>query len=696
MDWSEVVDATGKPPSGVFQGTSMSLGDFDECLDVRVGRKGRGPTYAEEEFFHGKYCTVECKLPKGITDAIDEYENAEPFLRTNTSIGRSQTFLNMLLKYGQYMKIAAFRFGVCIPSTCGVDDLSSIVSTISKQIGFPLNVLHCQEKMKVEFRMEQMVIIIVLVSIVLVVLFCTAAEILLKRMPANPTSKIRNAIGHVCDHISAIRSTERLMQVSTDDHPFPILRGLFLLTIVLNILGHTYLMYNHLFFFKYSSVVNYYEYMQQFSFTIIANGSNGVENYFFIAGFLTTYIRWKNIVKKPEMNISKLLLKPYIRMTFFQLLAIALFLLLPLIGYGPFWNDFVGPYLQNCRERWWPNLFYVQNYWASEDACLYHTWLMAAVMQLYVISVIIIWFLIKRPNIGITLIILVVICGMAIVGGIVFVKKLPGALSMYFLDQISGPKMWNSLYIQTFDHAGPFSIGLVTGYVVAKHKHNLKFKTVSTMTLFWCIALASVLAVMFGLYEYRYGNIKMNSSLAILYAMLNRNVYTLFLAWFVIACVTDNAGFLPSLLSWKAFIPAYRLSFLAYLLHLIVIYYHIGILRERVYLSHEENIINYFGYLVTSFLLAYICYIFFQVPYQYFESLVLRKSSQAKHISTPDVEKNLKYKFNDVNNLSLSSKSLKQPMQTLAASAKKDGSILDGISHNGAILNRISKTTQKF
>ncbi|KFM61610.1 Nose resistant to fluoxetine protein 6, partial [Stegodyphus mimosarum] len=320
----------------------------------------------------------------------------------------------------------------------------------------------------------------------------------------------------------------------------PVLRGLFLLTVVFNILGHTYVMYNDLFFFKYSSLLNYYIYMQQFSFTILANGSNGMENYFFIAGFLTTFVRWRTAAIKPRIDFLKLLVKPYIRMSLFQLLSIALFLLLPLIGYGPFWDDFVGPYLKNCRERWWTNLFYIQNYWASEDACLYHTWLMAAIMQLYVVSALVIWLLIKRPNLGMALIIMMVVCGMAFVGSTVFVKKLPGALSLYLLDAISGPKMWNSLFIQTFDHIGPFCIGLVTGYVIAKYKESLKFKGVTVVVL-WCISLASVLAVMCGLYEYRYGNMKMDSSLSILYAMLNRNVYAIFLAWLLIACNTNNA-----------------------------------------------------------------------------------------------------------------------------------------------------------
>ncbi|GFU24626.1 nose resistant to fluoxetine protein 6 [Nephila pilipes] len=184
---------------------------------------------------------------------------------------------------------------------------------------------------------------------------------------------------------------------------------------------------------------------------------------------------------------------------------------------------------------------------------------------------------------------------------------------------------------------------------------------------------------MFGLYEYRHGDLKMESSLAILYAMLNRNIYTLFLAWFVIACVTGKAGFLPDLLSWKALIPAYRLSFLAYLLHLIVIYYHIGIVRERMYLSHEENIINYFGYLVSTFILAYFCYIFFQVPYMYLESLIIKKEVQSDENSIEDIEKDDKCKFSDSNNISLTAKSIKRHMQTLTISSIKDNHILSGI-----------------
>lgn len=67
-----------------------------------------------------------------------------------------------------------------------------------------------------------------------------------------------DTLWHISESISAINSTKRLVRVEVDNHPIPLLRGLFLLTVVLNILGHTYLMYNDLFFFKYSKYIIHY------------------------------------------------------------------------------------------------------------------------------------------------------------------------------------------------------------------------------------------------------------------------------------------------------------------------------------------------------------------------------------------------------------------------------------------------------
>jgi len=46
-----VLDALGKPPAGILEGTTVWLGDFDECIGVSL------PNDAEQSF-HGQYCKL--------------------------------------------------------------------------------------------------------------------------------------------------------------------------------------------------------------------------------------------------------------------------------------------------------------------------------------------------------------------------------------------------------------------------------------------------------------------------------------------------------------------------------------------------------------------------------------------------------------------------------------------------------------
>ncbi len=72
-----MLDATGKPPSGIFEGAVTMFGNYEECTSVRVADDDDLDVHDEEdyedkgkanskEFFRGKYCVTEFKpwLPK--------------------------------------------------------------------------------------------------------------------------------------------------------------------------------------------------------------------------------------------------------------------------------------------------------------------------------------------------------------------------------------------------------------------------------------------------------------------------------------------------------------------------------------------------------------------------------------------------------------------------------------------------------
>lgn len=50
-----VLDASGKIPSGILEGTVLDFGSYDECLKIKVVDSSR---YSSGEQFRGRYCMV--------------------------------------------------------------------------------------------------------------------------------------------------------------------------------------------------------------------------------------------------------------------------------------------------------------------------------------------------------------------------------------------------------------------------------------------------------------------------------------------------------------------------------------------------------------------------------------------------------------------------------------------------------------
>lgn len=71
MILNKVLDATGKPPSGIFEGVVTMFGNFEECVKVRVNDDDDSEIDEDgnerfKEFFRGQFCVTEFKpwLPK--------------------------------------------------------------------------------------------------------------------------------------------------------------------------------------------------------------------------------------------------------------------------------------------------------------------------------------------------------------------------------------------------------------------------------------------------------------------------------------------------------------------------------------------------------------------------------------------------------------------------------------------------------
>lgn len=75
---------------------------------------------------------------------------------------------------------------------------------------------------------------------------------------------------------------------------------------------------------------------------------------------------------------------------------------------------------------------------------------------------------------------------------------------------------------------------------------------------------------------------------AAIYLSVHRSAWAIALGWLVFACSTERGGMINKLLSWSAFGPLSNLSYLAYLVHPLLMLLHTGRTRERVYFGHYE------------------------------------------------------------------------------------------------------------
>ena len=90
-------------------------------------------------------------------------------------------------------------------------------------------------------------------------------------------------------------------------------------------------------------------------------------------------------------------------------------------------------------------------------------------------------------------------------------------------------------------------------------------------------------------------------------------------------------GFIGRILSWRAFMPLGRLTYVVYLVHENFIFiYYVGYQRKPFYYTMFNSVMNYFSILVLSFLLAFVFSVSVEVPFLNLEKLLVNPTNKSK------------------------------------------------------------------
>ena len=124
------------------------------------------------------------------------------------------------------------------------------------------------------------------------------------------------------------------------------------------------------------------------SIEVILNGFSSVDTFFFMSGLLVAYLTFFELENK-RFNLGLFYAHRYVRLTIPLVLVIAWTAVIePLLGSGFYWDTGITSTTARwCREGWWTNLLYINNFYAGTDGiCLGQTWYLACDMQMFVVS----------------------------------------------------------------------------------------------------------------------------------------------------------------------------------------------------------------------------------------------------------------------------------------------------------------------
>ncbi|XP_068082949.1 nose resistant to fluoxetine protein 6 [Anabrus simplex] len=552
----QMLDASGKPGSGLLHGNLRHLGDFDQCMAT-----------------HGQYCLARLLPTPG--DALwDNLVQTVTAGRTGYELPVG-TEVSLLLPH-----FGLLEWAVCTPTACSPQDvergLNAALNVSSVSLKVFIQPRSCYRHTMEDFSYR--VGDYIMMSIFLITgLFVLAGSIYHKKINFNNKP---GRLGELLLAFSWPKNWSRLWSTSSPPGAINCLDGVRAFSILWVVMHHKLLLIakapaaNKLFLIKE---------LKKVENMLLINSVNAVDSFLLVSGLLRAYNMLGSMDKGKFYPVREVLQR-YCRLTPAYGVMIGFYAtLLVYLGTGPAWNTYMKNNSEWCQLNWLWNVLYVNNYIAADKLCILQSWYLSADMQLFLLAPLIVYPMWRWPRIGKVLLGVLILISILVPFLITYVYQYPG---------IFGTGLHNTVivtyskyvYFTTHNRMSPYLVGMSLGYVFHKiGDEPLKLAKVWVI-LGWCCSLTVVIAVVFGPYRLMQETLysQLESSI---YGGLHHLAWGTAWMWVVFACHKGYGGPVNSLLSAKVFRPIGRLTYGIYLTHLVVLMYNNATLRTAPYLT---------------------------------------------------------------------------------------------------------------
>lgn len=380
-----------------------------------------------------------------------------------------------------------------------------------------------------------------------------------------------------------------------------------------------------------NKVIVFQNFLSRWTSQVVINAYSPVDTFFVLSGLSVSYLVLRRLDKNSgRINIGLYLLHRFIKITPPYMFVILFYEnITPYMASGP-----IGPMRRStgdgdaCSKYWWTNLFYINNFYPKYDEqCMYWSWFLANDMQFYIVAPAILYAFYRYDRRYMNTkyryygVFLLTFGGCLISVSIrmilISVENLPGAVVGLLKENspYNGKDRLDYLFSKPWARINPYLIGLLLGYVLSR-KMKITFHKMILYTFGWIIAFGLGYAVVYGLYESAFKDPSkfLSKTENLLYGSFSAFCWSLAAAWVIYACETGHGGLINSFLSWSVWIPLSRLTFGAYLLNPLVLYFD-AYNHERSY-HYQDNLFPFYyvGIVFFAYSLSYLLAIVVEYP----------------------------------------------------------------------------------
>jgi peptidoglycan/LPS O-acetylase OafA/YrhL len=288
------------------------------------------------------------------------------------------------------------------------------------------------------------------------------------------------------------------------------------------------------------------------------------------------------------------------------------------MGSGPFWPAMYVTFQESCEKNWWSTVTYLQNYVHTHNQCVGQAWYLAVDTQMYFLSPVVLFPLLRWPKQTIGAIGVFVVLNCAYVFEISLKKQL-GA-TFFSQDQAQ----YAYIYSPTHVRGTVYLIGMVCGYFIFQTKSKRLELRKSIVALSWVLSLLVLTGIVFAHSSFNAGQYTVLEGA--LFNSFSRVCWSGALCVVILLCVNGYGGVVNSFLSSNVFTVLIRLNYNVYLLHLLVIGEVVGQGRTPIHFSNLVGFHSFWGNYAFSLGAAVVWTLAFESPVLVIEKIVFGQS----------------------------------------------------------------------